>query len=74
MTVLAFPGSPTDMAKMLRNLADDIEANGARHVEVAALRPDGSCDFMWSGNASFIERLGLLETAKSHIHIAATDA
>ena len=74
MSVLAFPGSPADMAKMLRDLADAIEAHGARHVEVAALHTDGACDFMWSGNASFIERLGLLETAKSHIHLAANDA
>ena len=71
MTVLAFPGSPADMAKLLRDLADDIEANGARHVEVLALRADATCDFRWSGTASFIERLGLLDMAKNHVHRAA---
>lgn len=67
MSLITFPGSPSDIADRLREVADDIERTGARYVAVLIIEPTQTA-FVEAGRATYIERLGGLEAFKANIH------
>lgn len=66
--VLHFPGSPSLQAEILERLAESARAGGMRFFLAVWINPDGTTAIEGTGEASFLEQLGLLDAARTHLY------
>lgn len=66
--ILPATGTPLEQAQLLRDLLVKVEAGEIKFLTIATLYKDGGTGHAHSGNASFVEHIGLIELHRDTVY------